>query len=581
MALTKLTSDLNIIQALDDEPNDVGGLSAAQLKAKFDEAANAIKTYINNTLTSELDNSGIDSITRSADLSTIKYIRLGPDNTLQISADNAAWTTIASSGHIVYDNDGNALTQRSRLKFTNSVVSDDGTYTVVNGIKGDKGDTGATGAKGDKGDKGDTAPAPAVPGAQIVAYVDTGSSVSATDGTHTVSGTSVNGSCTLAIPNYGTWTVTATLSGHTTSATITVDTVKIYSVTLTYSDIYGVLWDGTSATAFSRTDDAAGFTNPVPYISDATNYSSPFDNIQPWAGMVRTTDATAGELVAIPKYWFKWTKSGNSMKLQIADKATAGFSVSPAHADRGDGSGERDIVYVGRYHCNSAYKSVTGAAPKANITRASARSSIHDLGSTIWQYDFAMYWTIMMLYLVEFADWNSQAKIGYGCGNQSAAQNVGASDSMPYHTGTMRSSRTTYGVGCQYRYIEGLWDNVYDWCDGIYFSGANVYCIKNPANFSDTANGTNIGTRPTTSNYISAWSIPSASGFEYALYPSDAAGSYSIYICDCCDYGSSGVALHCGGCYVQDQDYGLFHLVGSDTASDSLPSLGCRLQKLP
>ena len=57
MALTKLTSDLNIIQALDDEPNDVGGLSAAQLKAKFDEAANAIKTYINNTLTSELDNS--------------------------------------------------------------------------------------------------------------------------------------------------------------------------------------------------------------------------------------------------------------------------------------------------------------------------------------------------------------------------------------------------------------------------------------------------------------------------------------------------------------------------------------------
>ena len=50
MSLPQLTTDLNIIQALDDEPNDVGGLSSAQLKAKFDEAVGYIKTYINTTL---------------------------------------------------------------------------------------------------------------------------------------------------------------------------------------------------------------------------------------------------------------------------------------------------------------------------------------------------------------------------------------------------------------------------------------------------------------------------------------------------------------------------------------------------
>ena len=38
MALTEFQDDLNIIQKLDDEPNDVGGLTAAELKAKFDEA---------------------------------------------------------------------------------------------------------------------------------------------------------------------------------------------------------------------------------------------------------------------------------------------------------------------------------------------------------------------------------------------------------------------------------------------------------------------------------------------------------------------------------------------------------------
>lgn len=45
-----LDGDLNIIQKLDDEPNDVGGLSAAELKAKFDEAGNTIKQYINEKL---------------------------------------------------------------------------------------------------------------------------------------------------------------------------------------------------------------------------------------------------------------------------------------------------------------------------------------------------------------------------------------------------------------------------------------------------------------------------------------------------------------------------------------------------
>lgn len=54
MAFTQLTDDLNIVQALDDEPNDVGGLSAQQLKAKFDEAPNLIKAYLNNVFLAEL-----------------------------------------------------------------------------------------------------------------------------------------------------------------------------------------------------------------------------------------------------------------------------------------------------------------------------------------------------------------------------------------------------------------------------------------------------------------------------------------------------------------------------------------------
>jgi hypothetical protein len=56
MAYSKITDDMNIIQALPDEPNDVGGLTAAQLKAKFDEAGNKLKTGINR-LVDELNES--------------------------------------------------------------------------------------------------------------------------------------------------------------------------------------------------------------------------------------------------------------------------------------------------------------------------------------------------------------------------------------------------------------------------------------------------------------------------------------------------------------------------------------------
>lgn len=354
---------------------------------------------------------------------------------------------------------------------------------------------------------------------------------------------------------------------------------KTCSVTVSFAQIYGVQWDGTASTTWSRTDAAETFVNPTPAVNNG-NGSSPFDTIMPWAGMVVEDDATAGKLVKIPKYWFKWTRSGNGMKLQISNGPEAGFHVSPAHADRGDGKGERDYVYVGRYHCNTSYKSQAGSQPAASMTRAQARSNIHNLGSTYWQYDFAMYWTIMMLYLVEYANWNSQATIGYGCSPSSQKFNMGATDAMIYHTGTSAASRTTYG-SVQYRHIEGLWDNVYDWCDGIRFSGSTVYCIANPASFSDTSGGTNVGTRATSSGWISGWTNPTADGFEYALYPNAVSGSETTYVCDYCYYSASGVVLRVGGYYGQYQNHGAICLDGNNAASSANTVIGCRLQKLP
>ena len=412
----------------------------------------------------------------------------------------------------------------------------------------------------------------------------TGIVVTATAGTLTRDVTSL---CTFnpadgtTLSTEGTFTLTASYLTFT-------DTV---SYEVKGSSIYGVQWDGSSSTAWTRTDDAALFADPQPYYAGMSGTpSSPFDDKMPWSGMEIVDDANAGKLVKIPKFWYKWTRSGSSMKLQISDSEQTGFHVSPAHADRGDGSGERDYVYVGRYHCAaSTYKSTSGVTPAGNITREQFRSNIHNLGSKIWQNDFAMFWTLRMLYLVEFADWNSQAKIGGGCSQTTAASsavyNMGYTDSMPYHTGTTSNSigATVYG-GTQYRYIEGLWDNVYDFCDGIYFNDRTVYVINNPANFSDTTGGTNVGTRANANGVVTQWTDPSSiTGLEYALYPAAVTedSNYETYDCDVSFYNASGVVLYVGGIYFQYQNNGAFCLFGYYAASDKYASRGSRLQMLP
>jgi hypothetical protein len=58
MAFTQLTTDVENITALANLPNDDNGLTATQLKAKFDKAGVDIKNYINDTLISELEAQG-------------------------------------------------------------------------------------------------------------------------------------------------------------------------------------------------------------------------------------------------------------------------------------------------------------------------------------------------------------------------------------------------------------------------------------------------------------------------------------------------------------------------------------------
>ncbi len=69
---------------------------------------------------------------------------------------------------------------------------------------------------------------------KIIAYVANGAVVTATKGSKVLSGTSINGTCTLVVPEAGTWSVKATRNG-TTSDTKDVTVYESYAVTLTFA----------------------------------------------------------------------------------------------------------------------------------------------------------------------------------------------------------------------------------------------------------------------------------------------------------------------------------------------------------
>lgn len=411
--------------------------------------------------------------------------------------------------------------------------------------------------------------------ATIVVRAPVGSTVTATNGSRIISDVEgVDGVWTFRVQT-GEWTVTAEKGYDKASVVVPATEVREYTVKLLLEKIYGAEWDGGESPVWSRTDDAASYPDPVPAVNNGTGWS-PFDEFMPWAGMHRSTDENGNEVVSIPKFWYKWTRNGDAMKLQIADYAAEGFLVSPAHASRFDGDEERDIVYVSRYHCDANGKSVTNVKPGTGVNPSNAAAKLKGDYKLI---DYATYWTICMLYLVEFADWRSQLYIGYGCSPDGTQYLQGDTDDMRYHTGTSALSRKTYGA-TQYRHIEDLWGNVFDWLSNVRIAN-NYMEINRGPHWQHTSVQV---TCSRTSGYIKSWSAnPTTAGLEYAIVP-NAVVSENTYVRDWFEGTnrsdmSSMAYVAFGARAAHEYKAGLFQLKYLDGREYS--NVGYRFVKLP
>ena len=97
MPLTKMTTNVNNLQALSDRPNTIDGLTSAELKERFDKAGADIKDYLNTTLTEELDDV---LATIPTNYVTTSDSRLTNSRTCNNSFDN--WSTARANLKIGY-----------------------------------------------------------------------------------------------------------------------------------------------------------------------------------------------------------------------------------------------------------------------------------------------------------------------------------------------------------------------------------------------------------------------------------------------------------------------------------------------
>ncbi len=305
---------------------------------------------------------------------------------------------------------------------------------------------------------------------------------------------------------------------------------------------YGVEWDySKSSSKLTRFGAAADFTDPIPAEAVDAAGSSPFDTVAPWSEMKRyniidgAVSYSEGEegfsmtsydtMVYIPEFWYAVWKDPYAMKMRWAISPTekAGFQKHP-------GSGR----YISRYHTanSGGYCSKSGLSPLASVSRTNFRSNSHAKGEKWWMIDYLTWSALQMLYLVEFADFNSQSVLGTG-NNSGSKKNNGLTDACVYHT-LKRSSNSN-----QYRWVENPYSNLYTWADGINSSYGHIHLRTENADYNDAIEDATYSGCYMSDGYITRFSL--CDKHPWAFISASFGGSASTYVTDSCSVNTSGL----------------------------------------
>ena len=370
--------------------------------------------------------------------------------------------------------------------------------------------------------------------------------------------------------------------------------------------IYGVKRDvDTSSSAWTRTDDGVGLVanaqvGNIPVQND-------FDSLYPWSAVdtyaynlstgeeisltevgvnafpFTGTDSEGNEyeiLTRIPEFYYQRYQQKESdgktyEYVKIANRYVKGFTKS-------------ETFSVGRYTISGATNDVhsrSGVQPLTNVTIDNFRTYIRStatLGDDFGQMDYH-YFILQLLYLVEYADYNSQAKLGKGFTSTSNTTTItsGGCNTLGMKSGTLDENNTGT-TSMIYRGIEDIYGNIFQYIDGINIKDYVTYICYDPSkydsiNFETNACYKSVGYANLSEIGVYASKLGYDRNNPLISMPITSGGSASTHITDTY-YSSSGnrIAL-VGGCWYSMEESGMWLLGVADSSSDQYYNLGSRL----
>lgn len=305
-----------------------------------------------------------------------------------------------------------------------------------------------------------------------------------------------------------------------------------YSTLGLESQVYGVSWNE-STDVYVRTGNLMGiavgsspgnFKLPIQskmrrcVINDSgvvQYYLLSTDSAYKEDGSASVINGTDGQvMVEIPKFYYRHVYTGTNHTWEISENPRSGFALHPAFMS---GSTELSYAYVGAYEAGSASSKLTSVSGLAagsiyvNQTRATFRSQASARGTGWTQMLYDVNSAVQLLYLIEYASFNSQSMIGPGISNVSDwstynAYNpltaTGLSNGIGNASGNTASAvsitcanEIAANAYMSYRGIENWYGHIWKFMDGINTNNNLSYINNVAANLADNTatNYTSIG----------------------------------------------------------------------------------------
>ncbi len=351
--------------------------------------------------------------------------------------------------------------------------------------------------------------------------------------------------------------------------------------------VYGVQRQiSSSSTEWTRIEGGEGLVANA--TKDGGTVQNDFDNLYPWSDIISVdinadgsinsrygdpdfsfTNPTGKIMTMFPEFWYKRVQENGYEKVYIADAEYEDFEHS-------------ELFYIGRYTATGSKTAITtksGVTNLVNISMTDFRTNAKKIGNSWGAMDIWRWSMLQMLYLVEYADYDSQAKLGYGNCSTSAAINTGSCDALGMKSGCIKNDKKS---GVIYRGVENIFSNIYQWLDGINIgTGPKSWVCKDRSQYASDKTASpyvQLGYMDASKNgYIKTMGYDS--NHPEVQRATETGGSDSTY---CPDYftSSSGYAVYVGGYWSSGLDCGLWCAAYS-TSSGTYAAVGGRLLFIP